>query len=247
MSISIISDIHIKSSNDDADLILRAFCENSKVQNSDLVIFLGDVFDLLIGPHEEYFTEYPYFFNTLDSLLSEGKEVLYFEGNHDLHLKNLFNIRYSDYLDQSLKLVPNNFIKEVNNKKIYFSHGDDLDLDNYSYQIYKKIINSSLLKFISNKILSYKMIKVLGNKASQTSRKRGAKVYNENKNKQSFRIGAEKKMKEGFDIVVAGHSHIKDLYETNGSIYINNGFALKEKTFVYINNKAEVFFEKLFD
>ena len=39
------------------------------------------------------------------------------------------------------------------------------------------------------------------------------------------------------NILVCGHSHVKDNYiNRENKQYVNNGFALREKTFVYLNN-----------
>ena len=49
MRISSISDVHVINDQDDRAKVLKSFLTNKKVLNSDYVVFLGDVFDCLVG------------------------------------------------------------------------------------------------------------------------------------------------------------------------------------------------------
>ena len=53
MRISSISDVHVVNDQDDRAKVLKSFLTNEKVLNSDYVIFLGDVFDCLVGEQEK--------------------------------------------------------------------------------------------------------------------------------------------------------------------------------------------------
>ena len=55
MKIVAISDVHVKTPHDDADHVLCNFLTNPTVTTSDYVLLLGDIFDLMCGPHKEYF------------------------------------------------------------------------------------------------------------------------------------------------------------------------------------------------
>jgi predicted phosphodiesterase len=46
-----------------------------------------------------------------------------------------------------------------------------------------------------------------------------------------------------YDMVIGGHTHIKDNYSHKKSIYLNNGFFPKEKTFLYIEEHVPKFIE----
>ena len=51
------------------------------------------------------------------------------------------------------------------------------------------------------------------------------------------RKGVTQTTKGEYNFVLGGHSHVKDVYTINDkSTYINNGYAIKSKTFLYIND-----------
>ena len=90
MKIVAISDVHVKTPHDDADRVLCNFLTNPTVTTSDYVLLLGDIFDLMCGPHKEYLEKFGHIFDLIDNLIKKGKKVLFFEGNHDVHLAKLF-------------------------------------------------------------------------------------------------------------------------------------------------------------
>ena len=90
MKFSAISDVHVKTSGDPAEVLLLSFLRNEDVQSSDIIFLLGDIFDLMIGPHSQYFVRFQNFFQEIRRLLLKGKKICYVEGNHDFHIKNLY-------------------------------------------------------------------------------------------------------------------------------------------------------------
>src|SRR5690606_2671583 len=90
MKISAISDVHVKDTNDKAHALLVDFFAHPLVQDSDYILLLGDIFDLMCGPHEEYLRKYQEIFSKMDELQKKGKKIFFFEGNHDVHLEKLF-------------------------------------------------------------------------------------------------------------------------------------------------------------
>ncbi|MDO9181779.1 MAG: metallophosphoesterase, partial [Bacteriovorax sp.] len=132
MKFSAISDVHIKNSGDKAEELLLAFLRNPDVQSSDVIFMLGDIFDLMIGPHSQYFNRFQNYFTELKSLLSKGKRICYVEGNHDFHIKNLYVKFFQVHkeLDSTLFSMASSFEFIDGSKKIYLCHGDDIELNN---------------------------------------------------------------------------------------------------------------------
>ena len=91
MKMAIISDVHAKKSNLESYNFLLSFMKDKRVLDSESIFFLGDIFDLMVGNHIEYIDQYSDFFNALASLLKKKKKVFFFEGNHDFHLRRLFD------------------------------------------------------------------------------------------------------------------------------------------------------------
>src|SRR5690554_25996 len=96
MKIAAISDVHVKRPHDEADQLLLSFLNHPEVQSSDYIVFLGDIFDLMCGPHQEYADSYSHLFNVIAELKQKNKKIFYFEGNHDLHLSGLFKKVWND-------------------------------------------------------------------------------------------------------------------------------------------------------
>ena len=85
--------------------------------------------------------------------------------------------------------------------------------------------------------MPYKVLNYVGNRVSKLSRKRGSKSYNEDLIKQTFRDGVLQTTSGKYNFVLGGHSHVQDNFlMSEASIYINNGYAQKSKTFLLIEN-----------
>jgi UDP-2,3-diacylglucosamine hydrolase len=239
MSISVISDIHITHEGDLGTKLLSDFLEHSLVQNSNTIIFLGDIFDIMVGGHKEYIEMYPTFFTGVQNLINAGKEVLYFEGNHDLHLENTFNKIFS----KNFELITTNKIITHKNKSIYFSH-DDIELDNTQYRTFISVMRSVPFKFLLTKLIPLSYVKYLGEKASSASRKYSSNPVVDKYVEKTFRRSARVKAMDGHDFIISGHSHIKDLFKfkikDRNCVYANCGYLKKSKTFIHIDTSVEL-------
>jgi UDP-2,3-diacylglucosamine hydrolase len=236
MRISAISDVHIKRPHDDADQLLMSFLKHPLVGKSDYILLLGDIFDLMCGPHQKYLEDYAHIFDQINELVKQGKRVHFIEGNHDVHLEKLF-LRYWTNGEVLPKQSP--VLEEIAGKKYYFSHGDEHDIDNDSYHQYKSLILSSPLRVVANYLMPYEVLHFIGEKASNLSRKKGRKSFDEEKVRLKFREGVETVVRgSDLDFVIGGHSHVKDdfLMSNNRTRYLNNGYALKTKTFITISD-----------
>jgi UDP-2,3-diacylglucosamine hydrolase len=240
MKIVAISDIHVKHPHDEADKILLSFLDHPIVKQADYVLFLGDIFDLMVGPHQEYLELYSHLFSGISKLQKTGKKVYFFEGNHDVHLEKLFK---KIWKDNEVRITQVPVIEVIDGKKYYFSHGDEHEVDNYSYHRYIKFIRSRPLKFIADYLMPYAVINFFGERASKLSRKKGSRIFDIEKVRNKFREGVCLTTKGEYDFVLGGHSHVQDKFEIpdSKSIYLNNGYALKSKTFILIENHCPLF------
>lgn len=240
MKIAAISDVHVKTPHDEADRLLCAFLDHPEVQSSQYVLLLGDIFDLMCGPHQEYLKDYSHLFDRMDSLHKKGKKVFFLEGNHDVHLQGLFYKRWPNF---EILSEQEPVIEKIDGKLYYFSHGDEHEVDNHSYQRYKKIIHSNPLRFVANQIMPYAVLNYVGERASKISRKKGSKKFDAEFVKTRFRNGVQTTTQGKYDFVIGGHSHVKDNFTLPGtnSVYLNNGYALREKTFLLIDNHVPRF------
>ena len=233
MRISAISDVHVKQKKDPAYELLLSFLKHPRVKESTHIALLGDIFDLMCGDHLEYLIEFEEIFNELELLASEGKKVIFFEGNHDLHLTKLFKRRFKN---NSVEVHSKPLMLEIENKIYYLSHGDEHEVHNLAYQRYKKVISAKPLGFVANYLMPFLVLKTIGEKASAKSRKRGSYIFDEGKVRKEFREGVEITTQGKFDFILGGHSHVKDEFKFNNSTYLNNGYALNTKTFISIKD-----------
>jgi UDP-2,3-diacylglucosamine hydrolase len=249
MKISCISDVHIKSNNCGGMKTITTFLSNETVQSSDKVMLLGDIFDHLAGSFEEYFEVYSNYFDALAEILKKGVEVHYVEGNHDVHLCELYTafIKRYELADTKFSHTSKNVKIKDNNKNLYFSHGDEHDLNNMAYHRWKSILMSSPVKFLVTNIVSFKKLDQFARWASSDSKRRNLGRDIEQQIREKFRIGAMKQFKNGQSIVIGGHSHVKDHFvhklEDSTYEYANNGFPQDTKHFVYVNDGVVEFKE----
>lgn len=232
-----ISDVHIKRPGDDGDRLLLSFFSHPLVASSDVIVLLGDIFDLMCGPHKEYLKLYQHQFQKITDLQKNGRRIYFFEGNHDVHLEKLFK---KIWKNDEVILSQNPIVEIIDGKKYLFSHGDEYDIENLGYHRYLSFIRSAPLKFIADNIMPYGLLSYLGERASKLSRKNGSKSFDAEAVKEKFRSGVSRITRGDFDFVLGGHSHVKDQFVLPGtnSLYVNNGYALQSKSFICIENHS---------
>jgi UDP-2,3-diacylglucosamine hydrolase len=198
----------------------------------------------MIGPHSQYFVRFQNYFDHLKDLISSGQKIYYVQGNHDFHVQKLYEnfFKINKNLNSSLFKISSHFDLRDSGKKIYLCHGDDIELNNQSYKIYKSFVTSPPLTYYANNLMPHFLIKGIGEYSSERSRKRNNLRYSIEADlepvKENFRKSAEVFFeKSPNDIIVCGHSHVKDHYiSPKGFEYVNNGYAQHSKTYISIDN-----------
>lgn len=240
MKISSISDVHLSSVHPERFQLFYNFCHSKEVSNSDIVILLGDIFDVMTGNKKQYYKKYSEYFKALSMLLDQGKKLLVVEGNHDFHTEKI----YSTYF---LKNNPSNYhlyehikldkILEADGKKIYIGHGDILDYKNEAYKKWKKIYSSKFFKFLVCYFLPFWFIEFLGKRASMNSKKRSRNYFDPERYRTLYRDGFIELIKSyNVDIAITGHTHIEEHEVIEQKTLLNNGFFPTSKKFIHIDN-----------
>lgn len=236
MKIAAISDVHIKVPHDKADELLCKFLNHPSVKSAQKILLLGDIFDLMAGPHEEYIRDFKHIFELLEERRKSGAQIYFFEGNHDVHVKGLF-AKYWKNNEVIVSQYP--IIEDLEGKTYYFSHGDEHEIDNLSYQRYKKFILSPPLRFVAEHVMPYAVLNFVGERASKISRKKGSRIFDEELVRKRFRNGVSSITHGKYNFVLGGHSHVKDVFEISpSSVYINNGYAMRSQSFILIDNHS---------
>lgn len=230
MKIACISDVHATPDNSAYKILLK-FLDNPVVQGSSHVLFLGDIFDLMVGDFKQYQGLYNDFFSKLRIMLDRGKKIYFFEGNHDFHLEKFYN----DF-DPRIVYIKDEFKLNIKGKSFLFQHGDIVDIDNKSYKRWKSIYSSQIFRKIVEFFFPFQVVTYLGDRASKNSKKRGSKDFDRKLFRNKYREGAAKIIKQHkVDYLICGHTHIKDNYKVDGACYINIGFPLIDLEYLYID------------
>lgn len=236
MIIHSVSDVHIKEDEDEAAKLFARFLERS--QSADIIVLLGDIFDLVVGGDQAWIERFPKTFSLISNL-SKNKKIYYVEGNHDFHMQRLFDLPVL----QNVTHIAGDLIINQGNTKLRFSHGDDVEIDNPSYKKYKKIIKHRFIELLASEFVPVKYISAIGQKASNESAKKSRRyeVSPEHieKIREKFRKSADAYYAQylDFDLLICGHSHVKDLWlSPKGFTYANNGYFQSEKTYAIIKN-----------
>jgi UDP-2,3-diacylglucosamine hydrolase len=238
-----ISDVHIKDPDDIAAQLFKEFLKRPETQSAQTIFLLGDIFDLVVGGQSEYLRKYESIFSELAKLISSGKKIIMFEGNHDFHFKNLIKKSTQKWqLDESsweYRVKPLRLV--VNGEPTLFAHGDEIEIENPTYQAYRTFIRSFPINFLANYVVPQFIVDRIGVNASNKSRERNIERYG-NDNNEAVREKFHRVFKNAqrvFEVknVICGHSHCRDQWESEG-LYLNNGFFPKTKTFTYFDGES---------
>lgn len=237
MKISFLSDLHLSDPEGIEQKLFDSFCDSPYTQEASHVILLGDMFDILIGEHREYFIKYSSFFKKIIQLLDSNKKVIYLEGNHDFHIEKTFRefIRENSQYHQNFSYLKKGENINLNNKTYHFCHGYEVDYDNEAFKKWHRTYTSAPFEFLANKLVPFKLIELIGNKASNNSKQRGKKTFNFDFAKKKYIAGAKSFIDEvKVDGVICGHTHIQEKYTyPDKTIYLNCGYPKKDKNFLY--------------
>ena len=215
-----ISDSHYNDERVILEEILMAINTN-KIQTTQLFL-MGDMFDFL-SEDISYFKNKNEPIIELINNLSNNIEIIYFEGNHDFNLSELFqDIYVIPRENQPLK------IKE-NNKYFALSHGDIFTPKGYN--IYTNIIRSS---FVLNLLNLFDINSWLSKKIEKDLKSKD--ICKKQKNFDNF---IEKRIDlYDTDIVIEGHFHqglISDKYINLPSLCCSKEYMIyKDGTFSFL-------------
>jgi len=112
-------------------------------------------------------------------------------------------------------------------------------------------VTSPPLRYYANNLMPHFLIKGVGEYSSKKSRERNNVRYNLESDlsaiRENFRMSSEVFFRDHpVEIIVCGHSHVKDLYlSENGFSYVNNGYAQHSKTYISIED-GNISFKPIF-
>ncbi|MCS6965238.1 MAG: UDP-2,3-diacylglucosamine diphosphatase [Candidatus Kapabacteria bacterium] len=178
------------------------------------LVILGDLFDYWF----DYRTVIPKDFwaivAALGMLRHHGIAVDYIIGNHDFGHWRFFR----DELD----IIPcsKDIVRKWHGKRFYISHGDGKMPGDWGYLLLRAILRNGLAQSLYRWLHPDVGIG-LARWASRNSRLHAAPLSQ--RLAQSLESFAQRKLAEGYDVVVLGHSHLPTLKPLGAGWYLNPG------------------------
>ena len=196
--------------------------DSGKIKTPQLFL-MGDMFDLLVGDVTYTVRKYQKYIDLINKI-SLHVEVVYFEGNHDFRLQNLFkNVNVIPFQMQPFKS------SLEDSTIVYLSHGDRFEEP--LYITYTKIIRSPIvLKFLNmiDFLFFNKVSKTIQNNQLKKDLCRKISNFKEIISSKLDRYNA----KSG-EFVVEGHYHQNYKFSQSGINYINlPSFACNQSYFI---------------
>jgi UDP-2,3-diacylglucosamine hydrolase len=195
-----IADAHLRNESDKNYRLLLEFF-GTLPGNTDTLFILGDLFEFWIGYPDVPFRHYFTMLEELRRLREKGVNIVYFEGNHDFHMGPFFE----NTLKATIYNVP--AILEIEGKRVYLSHGDQINRADYSHRLFRFLLHNSLtggiIPLVPPFVASY-----IAERLGRASRKnhdmrRGKWDY-----PSILRRFAAERFREGCDTVIVGHFHL---------------------------------------
>lgn len=228
----LVSDAHYSQKHPEFFAFLKAI-DSGRIKTKQLIL-MGDMFELLFGVIKQTQRDNQHEIDLINRL-SQDIEIIYFEGNHDFGLKNIFpNVSVFP-----LEKQPQ--IAEFNRQTVQLSHGDTKTP--LGYRIYTKIIRNVTVLFCIGffDILCFNcIIKWLKNRGVQKE-----PCYKINSFKEIIHRRLSYLKGKPLDIVIEGHFHQNLSFELYGFDYINlSAFACNRKYFIVQSSKGQLFLQE---
>lgn len=230
MAIYFISDAHLgegSGENENVKLArLESFFELAG-KDAEKLFILGDLFDFWFEYKHAIPKQHLKIIFRLSQLVDKGVEVHYITGNHDFWL--------GDFLSREAGIIIHRdaYATTEQEKKLFLIHGDGISPSDKGYRVLKKILRNRLNIWLYRKIpvdWGIPLAKfVSGTSRDYTSARDVTYI-------KDYEIYAQKKIKEGFDVVMIGHLHHPVITALEGGIYINTGDFIKHFSYVILND-----------
>lgn len=204
-----LSDIHLKSLDDESSRLLLLFLQNIWPKAPGDIYLLGDIFDIWVSNHSVFIKKYALLIDELKKVKRQGFKVVYFEGNHDLHLKKFWKqeLGFDVYYDVGYF--------SLEGKTFRLEHGDLINQKDIEYLKLRRFLRTPTMIALGH-WLPGQFWNVVGEKWSSTSRKTTL-AYQQQKNAEVVSMIREhaksEVLKRPFDCIVSGHMHVIDDFE----------------------------------
>jgi len=191
---------------------------------AEYLFIVGDLFDFWIEYRNAVRPDYFPTLHALRSLADTGTKIYYCLGNHDFAIGGFMEEKIG------VKVYPDGFRGEIQGKKLAVIHGDKLR----GSQLLSRILRNQFLQF-AYKILHPNIGVPLGEFISGLSRAH-FKIHASDEILDDYRKAAKAILSTGYDILVAGHTHVPELCRYDNGIYCNTGNWISSYSYLELSN-----------
>jgi UDP-2,3-diacylglucosamine hydrolase len=233
-----LSDVHLKDCDSPRSQKVLNFLREASGRY-DRIYILGDFFDVWPGTNRYLLDRFAPVLKQLRTLIQEGHQLLYVEGNHDFLLGDHFR-------EMGIEIIPNEKVEVFNGRRVYIAHGDLGNPEERGYRILRKLLRSTPLHLLM-KFVPGKWIFDVGAKSSDASRGYQRRFpEKEERIRTVYRETSKRLFQQGFDVVLMGHTHLPDdfRFSVDGREcrYINTGDWVR--SFTYLEFDGQDFYTK---
>ena len=246
-----LSDLHLRKECPEDIQKLEVFIDQLiEAQSTAHLYFLGDVFDFWVGEFSPVKTACTPFLEKLRVYNEHHGPVVFFEGNHDIHLDPLFKTQWGFEVVSQYKKI------SLGQKQILLEHGDLFDPEDTGYMTLRAILRHPMTRFFALYVLPQPLIFFIGRCMSFLNSRlsktvTSTKIQNV---RDKFLEYAQKELKAyQASTFIAGHIHqrfhvtLKDEIQSSQSHknleIINLGSWFQKKTVLCFDGVSFEFFE----
>lgn len=220
-----ISDAHLgvnpPGSVPDREKALVRFLETIKGNASHLVI-VGDLFEFWYEYRDYVNRNHFDLFFAMRELVNSGCEIYMLQGNHDF--------AYGDFFPGTLGVkVSKNLVLEIQNKRIFFQHGDGVAKSDFGYRLMRRVLDFPLNRFLFRQIhpdWGMALARFVGRNSRKVGESRVIKM-------DEYLNWADRMMrKHGCELCVLGHHHVSGIWKRDRGTVASSGEWIKKLTYL---------------
>jgi UDP-2,3-diacylglucosamine hydrolase len=195
--IAVIADSHLGESLGDERPFFRALSQ-IRAGHPREIHLLGDIFRYLIGDPKFSHPVLDRFVEEVRHARSDGVRVVYVEGNRDFFLRG-------SYLQKEFDaVVPEASFRE-GGKSFLLVHGDGINERDWPYRFWKAVSKNPISRFVM-RLIPGKAANAIASAMERRLRDTNFK-HKSQLPVEMIRGFAERRLSEGFDVVLLGHFH----------------------------------------
>jgi UDP-2,3-diacylglucosamine hydrolase len=169
--------------------------------NTETLFIMGDLFDFWLGFPSNPFHQFNEVLDALESLVRSGCRLVYFEGNHDFHLGDVFRQRLG------ADVHPGPAVVSVQGRRLFLCHGDQINRGDRGYRLLRLLLHSRLAAAAVKYVPPFLVLRIKGmlQQASRAGYQEKLKRWNYRDIIRGFACTVREQGCEG---LVVGHFHL---------------------------------------